>query len=375
MTPSASSQPAATPGPASATPGPAAVDPGPASADPADPADPGIPAPLPSADTHPTPRLGGAVWLALLVVYIVWGSTYLAIRITVETMPSFLSAAARFITAGLLLAGYLLVRQGPAGLKVGPRQLASSALVGVLLLTGGNGLVVLGETSVPSGLAALLVAAVPLWMVVLTALGGDRPRPAELAGVLLGLVGLGVLSAPAIGGSVKPVGVVLILCAAMLWATGSFASKKIPMPGNVLAASVYQMLAGGFCDLLIGLVRGEQRGLDPGAISGRSWLALAYLVLFGSLLAFTAYSRLLRDAPLTLVGTYAYVNPVVAVLLGWLILSEPLTGPTLAGGAIVVVGVCLVVSGSRSRGRPSRTTKPPRTTKPIRPTKEQSARR
>ncbi|MEU3561588.1 EamA family transporter [Kitasatospora sp. NPDC006786] len=315
------------------------------------------------------PRLGGAVWLALLVVYIVWGSTYLAIRVAVETMPSFLSAAARFLVAGLLLTGYLLVRQGPAGLKVTKRQLASSALVGLLLLTGGNGLVVLGETSVPSGLAALLVAAVPLWMVVLTAVGGERPRPAELAGVLLGLVGLGVLSAPAIGGSIEPTGVIMIIAATLLWATGSFATKKIPMPDNVLAASAYQMLVGGVGDLVIGLGRGEQHGLDLATISGRSWLALAYLVMFGSLLAFTAYAWLLRSAPLTLVATYAYVNPVVAVLLGWLILAEPLTGPTLAGGAIVVAGVCLVVSVSRRSGGSSRAGRP------ARPAKEPSARR
>nr|BFD94655.1 hypothetical protein KitaXyl93_60150 [Kitasatospora sp. Xyl93] len=345
--PASPSQPAEIPGSAPDTPTPTPAPAGKRGAQAA-------PTPAPLADALPASRLGGAVWLALLVVYVVWGSTYLAIRITVETMPSFLSASARFITAGLVLAGFLLVRQGPAGLKVTRRQLASSALVGLLLLTGGNGMVVLGETSVPSGLAALLVAAVPLWMVVLTAFGGDRPKPAELAGVLLGLVGLGVLSAPAIGGSIEPGGVILIIGATLLWATGSFVSKKIPMPGNVLAASAYQMLAGGLGNLLVGLGRGEQHGLDLGAVSGRSWLALAYLVLFGSLLAFTAYAWLLRAAPLTLVATYAYVNPVVAVLLGWLILAEPLTGPTLAGGAIVVAGVCLVVSVSRRPGRSSR---------------------
>ncbi|MFD5462487.1 EamA family transporter [Kitasatospora sp. NPDC127059] len=324
----------------------------------------------PSPSTPPTPRLSGAVWLALAVVYVVWGSTYLAIRIAVETMPSFFSAGARFLTAGLLLVGFLLVRQGPAALRVSGRQLASAALVGVLLLTGGNGLVVLGETSVPSGLAALLVAAVPLWMVVLTAFGGgERPRPAELAGVLLGLVGLGVLSAPAIGGSIKPIGVILIIGATLSWAVGSFASKKIPLPGNVLAASAYQMLAGGLCDLLVGLARGEQHGLDLGAVSGRSWLALGYLVVFGSLLAFTAYAWLLRSAPLTLVATYAYVNPVVAVLLGWLILAEPLTGPTLAGGSIVVAGVCMVVSVSR---RPSG--RGPSDRRPGRPVKARTGR-
>ncbi|MBV2156130.1 EamA family transporter [Kitasatospora sp. SUK 42] len=341
MTSPASSQPATPPTVSGAAPGSTAATPSPGPGD------------------RSVARLGGPVWFALAVVYVVWGSTYLAIRIALETMPSFLSAAARFLTAGLLLVGYLLVRQGPAGLRVSLRQLASAALVGVLLLTGGNGLVVFGETSVPSGLAALLVAAVPLWMVVLTAIGGDRPRRAEVAGVALGLVGLGVLSAPAFSGSVKPLGVILILCATVTWAAGSFASKKIPMPGNVLAASAYQMLAGGVCDLLIGLVRGEQHGLDLGAVSGRSWLALAYLVVFGSLLAFTAYAWLLRSAPLTLVATYAYVNPVVAVLLGWLILAEPLTGPTLTGGAIVVAGVCLVVSVSRRPSRPARSTKGP----------------
>ncbi|MFD7450782.1 EamA family transporter [Kitasatospora sp. NPDC059827] len=344
MTSPASPSPAATPGstPSGSTP------PGPTDA---------APAAAPATESEPATatapaRLSGAVWAALAVVYVVWGSTYLGIRIVVETMPSFFSASARFLTAGLLLVGFLLVRQGPAALRVSGRQLASSALVGLLLLTGGNGLVVLGETSVPSGLAALLVAAVPLWMVLLTAFGGgERPKRAELAGVLLGLVGLGVLSAPAIGGSIEPLGVVLIISATLCWAAGSFASKKIPMPGNVLAASAYQMLAGGLCDLLVGLARGEQHGFDPAAVSGRSWLALAYLVVFGSLLAFTAYAWLLRSAPLTLVATYAYVNPVVAVLLGWLILAEPLTGPTLAGGAIVVAGVCLVVSVSR---RPSK---------------------
>ncbi|MER7703081.1 EamA family transporter [Kitasatospora sp. NPDC097605] len=319
---------------------------------------PAAPADTPAADTAPDTapaagRLGAGVWVALAIVYVVWGSTYLAIRITVETMPSFLSAAARFLTAGLLLTGFVAVRHGRSGLRVDLRQLGSAALVGGLLLTGGNGLVVLGETWIPSGLAALLVAAVPLWMVLLTAAGGDRPKPAELGGVLLGLVGLGVLSAPAIGGDIAPAGVVAILCGTLTWACGSFAAKRIRMPGNVLASSAYQMLAGGLGNALIGLLRGEQHGLRPGDISTRSWLALAFLVVFGSLVAFTAYAWLLRSAPLTLVGTYAYVNPVVAVLLGWLVLAEPLTGPTLLGGAIVVAGVCLVVSVSRSSARSS----------------------
>ncbi|MEV6975246.1 EamA family transporter [Kitasatospora sp. NPDC093806] len=291
------------------------------------------------------------MWVALGLVYVVWGSTYLAIRIALETMPSFLSAAARFLSAGLLLVGFVALRYGRDGLRVDIRQLGSSVLVGVLLLTGGNGLVVLAENSIPSGLAALLVAAVPLWMVLLTAFGGDRPKPVELAGVLLGLVGLAVLSAPAIGGDIAPAGVVAVICGTLTWAFGSFAAKRIRMPGNVFAASAYQMLAGGLGNALIGLARGEERGFHLGDVSTRSWVALGCLVVFGSLVAFTAYAWLLRSAPLTLVATYAYVNPVVAVLLGWLVLAEPLTGPTLLGGAIVVVGVCLVVSVSRSSSR------------------------
>ncbi|MGV9269193.1 EamA family transporter [Kitasatospora sp. NPDC003701] len=307
------------------------------------------------ADAVPGPAgLGSAVWMALAVVYVVWGSTYLAIRIALETMPSFLSAGARFVVAGLLLGGFVLFRQGRAGLRVDRRQFGSSALVGLLLLTGGNGLVVLGENSIPSGLAALLVAVVPLWMVLLTATTGDRPKPVELAGVLLGLAGLAVLSAPAIGGDIAPAGVIAVVCATLTWAAGSFAAKRIPMPGNVFAASAYQMVVGGLGNVLIGLARGEQHGLDLGAFSTRSWLALGYLVVVGSLVGFTAYAWLLQSAPLTLVATYAYVNPVVAVLLGSLVLAEPLTGPTLVGGAIVVVGVCLVVSVGRLPARAPR---------------------
>ncbi|MEU1422194.1 EamA family transporter [Kitasatospora sp. NPDC005751] len=308
------------------------------------------------ADAVPGPAgLGKAVWLALAVVYVVWGSTYLAIRIALETMPSFLSAGARFLVAGLLLGGFVLFREGWAGLRLDRRQFGSSALVGLLLLTGGNGLVVLGENSIPSGLTALLVAAVPLWMVLLTAATGDRPKPVELSGVLLGLAGLAVLSAPAIGGDIAPAGVIAVICATLTWAAGSFAAKRIPLPGNVFAGSAYQMIVGGLGNVVIGLARGEQQGLDVGAFSTRSWLALGYLVVVGSLVGFTAYAWLLQSAPLTLVATYAYVNPVVAVLLGSLVLAEPLTGPTLVGGAIVVVGVCLVVSVSRLPARAPRT--------------------
>jgi len=292
-------------------------------------------------------RTSGAVWAALGIVYVVWGSTYLAIRIAVETMPPFLSATARFLTAGLALAALVAWKQGPSALRVTRRQLASAAGVGLMLLLGGNGLVVLAEQDVPSGLAALLVAAVPLWVVLLRRAAGQRTPAMTIGGVLLGLVGLAVLTAPGLSGEVRLAGVLAVIGATLMWSGGSFLASRLQMPANPFAAGVYEMLAGGLGCLAVAALRGEPQGLDLAAISTRSWVALAYLVVFGSLVAFTAYAWLLQSAPLPLVSTYAYVNPVVAVFLGWLVLSEPLTWPILLGGAIVVAGVCLVVRTER----------------------------
>ncbi|MGW0030651.1 EamA family transporter [Streptomyces sp. NPDC003314] len=314
----------------------------------ADPA-PGTRAVLPVAPPVPARRTTGAVWAALGIVYVVWGSTYLGIRVVVETLPPFLSGGARFVTAGLLLAGIIAWRQGPAALRVTRRQLGSAVLVGLLLVLGGNGLVVLAETSVPSGLAALLIAVVPAWVVVLRAAAGERPGPGAIGGVLLGLAGLGVLTLPGLTGEVRIGGVLLVIAAALSWSVGSFTSSRLPMPANPFTASAYEMVAGGLAGVAVGLFRGEHHGLDLAEVSTRSWTALAYLVVFGSLVAFTAYAWLLQAAPISLVATYAYVNPVVAVALGALVLNEALTWPVLLGGAIVVAGVCLIVSTERRR--------------------------
>ncbi|CAL9308559.1 EamA family transporter [Streptomyces sp. SudanB25_2051] len=300
-----------------------------------------------------TARISGTVWAALAIVYLVWGSTYLGIRIAVETMPPFLSAGARFVVAGLLLAALLAWRHGPGVLKVTRAQLASAAVVGVLLLLGGNGLVVLAETSVPSGLAALLVAVVPAWVVVLRTAFGERPGPAAYAGVVLGLAGLALLSLPGLSGDVRIGGVLTVVVATLMWSAGSFSSSRIPMPRNPFTASAYEMLAGGIGCALVGLVRGEQRGLDLAEVSARSWGALAYLIVFGSLVAFTAYAWLLQTAPISLVATYAYVNPVVAVLLGWLVLDEAVTWPIALGGVVVVAGVWLIVRAERRPAPPA----------------------
>ncbi|MEU3303499.1 EamA family transporter [Streptomyces sp. NPDC006678] len=303
----------------------------------------------PGGPTAPGRRISGAVWGALAIVYVVWGSTYLGIRVVVETMPPFLSAGARFIAAGLILAAIIAWRQGLPALKATRAQLASAALVGLLLLLGGNGLVVLAETAVPSGLAALLIAVVPAWVVVLRRVSGERPGLAAYGGVLLGLAGLAVLTVPGLSGDVRLWGVFTVIAATVMWSVGSFSSSRIPMPANPFAASAYEMVAGGIGCLLVGLGRGEQHGFVLSEVSGRSWTALAYLVVFGSLIAFTAYAWLLHSAPLSLVATYAYVNPVVAVLLGALVLGEQLTWPIALGGAVVVAGVFLIVSTERRR--------------------------
>ncbi|MEU7568967.1 EamA family transporter [Streptomyces fradiae] len=305
-----------------------------------------------------TARISGTVWAALGIVYLVWGSTYLGIRIAVETMPPFLSAGARFVVAGLLLAALLAWRHGPGVLRVTRAQLASAAVVGVLLLVGGNGLVVLAETTVPSGLAALLIAVVPAWVVVLRTAFGERPGPAAYAGVVFGLAGLALLSLPGLSGDVRIGGVLTVVAATLMWSVGSFSSSRIPMPRNPFTASAYEMLAGGVGCALVGLGRGEQRGLDLAEVSARSWTALAYLIVFGSLVAFTAYAWLLQTAPISLVATYAYVNPVVAVLLGWLVLDERLTWPIALGGAVVVAGVWLIVRAER-RAAPPESPAPP----------------
>jgi drug/metabolite transporter (DMT)-like permease len=289
------------------------------------------------------------IWAALGVVYVVWGSTYLGIRIVIETMPPLLGGAMRFIAAGLVLGVVLAIRYGPSVLRLRRRELGSAVLVGILLLTFGNGGVSIAEQHISSGLTALLIASVPLWLVVFRRLAGDRPHWTTIAGVAIGFGGLSLLSLTRGGSTTGSVfGIVFVLGGACAWATGSFMSGRLRMPANPFVATVYEMLAGGLALIVLGLARGETLRVD--AYSTRSWVALGYLVLFGSLLAFTSYVWLLGNAPISLVGTYAYVNPTVAVLLGAAILDEQVTWATAVGGAIILVGVGLVVSTER-RGR------------------------
>jgi drug/metabolite transporter (DMT)-like permease len=304
------------------------------------------------------------VWTALGLVYVVWGSTYLAIRYVVESAPPLLSAGLRFLVAALLLTAWLLVRRGPAGLRATPRQLRGAAATGVLLLVGGNGLVTLGELAgVPSSLAALLIAVVPLWVVLLRAGTGDRPPVGTVVGVALGFVGVAVLLLP----GARPEGVALlpvaaILASSVLWSVGSFVATRVALPEAALLTTTVQMYAGGAGLVLGGLLRGESVA-DLSQTSTASALALAYLVVFGSIVAFTAYSWLLGVAPVSQVSTYAYVNPVVAVVLGAALADETVGPATVVGGGVTVLAVAVVVTeeGRRRRRvraeivRPSRT--------------------
>ncbi|WP_245670216.1 EamA family transporter [Micromonospora mirobrigensis] len=272
----------------------------------------------------------------------------------VESMPSLLSAALRFAAAAVVLAVALRLRGGRGALRVDRRQLGSAALVGALLLAGGNGLVVLAESgppgrALPSGVAALLVATVPLLVVLLRAVTGDPPRAWALVGVTLGFVGLVLLVLPGGSGAVPLAGALTVVAGATSWSVGSFLAGRLPMPADPFVATVYEMIAGSAVLAVLGAGRGELTGLDPAAITTRSWLALGYLTVAGSLVAFTAYVWLLQHAPISLVSTYAYVNPAVAVALGALLVAEPVTPPVLLGGAVIVAGVALVVTTERPR--------------------------
>lgn len=294
--------------------------------------------------TDRTTPPGWQVWTALGLVYVVWGSTYLAIRYVVTSLPPLLTAATRFLLAALVLALFLVIRRGVSSLAATRRQYAHAAGVGLLLLLGGNGCVVIAEDQgLPSGLAALIIAAVPLWVVLLRALGHDPPARRTLLGVAIGFVGLAVLLGP----GARPAGVgvasaLLIIVSSVLWSIGSFLASRIDLPREPLVASVAEMVGGAAGLLLVGLARSER--VDVGHVEASSLIALAYLVVFGSVVAFTAYSWLLGVAPVSKVATYAYVNPVVAVILGALFVDEKVTATSVAGGLLTLLAVAVVVS-------------------------------
>jgi drug/metabolite transporter (DMT)-like permease len=302
-----------------------------------------------SKSSETTSRL--RVVAAFAAIYLVWGSTYLGIRIAIETLPPLMTAGLRFIVAGPLL--YAWARRNGAPRPTGV-QWRAAAIVGGLLLLGGNGLVTWGERRVPSGLAALLVATVPLWMVLLDwlFLRGERPAGKVFLGLTLGLVGIVLLIGPTdlLGGHrVDLIGVGMLLLAALSWAIGSLYTRRAPLPDVPLLGTGMEMIAGGVLLLLASGAKGEWAQVDFVDVSLRSWLALAYLTLLGSIVAFTAYTWLLRVSTPARVATYAYVNPVVAVVLGWAVVGEELTGPMVLAAMIIVLAVVVITTG-RARG-------------------------
>jgi drug/metabolite transporter (DMT)-like permease len=288
----------------------------------------------------------GRAWLSLWTVYIVWGSTYLGIALAGETIPPVFAAGLRFLLAGLLMGVFVVVRRGREPFRVGRAQLGSAALVGVLLL-GANALLFVAERRVPIGLASLLIASVPLWIVLMRTATGDRPSRVALAGVATGFAGIAVLVRP--GGDASFAGILLVLGSATIWATGSFLSSKLPLPDDPFVATTLEMLAGGVMLLPLGLAFPGAESLDPATWSGRSLVGLVYLVLVGSLIGYTAYVWLLGNLPISTVATYAYVNPVVAILLGVVFLDEGVTWQILVGAVVVLASVALVIRSEAAR--------------------------
>jgi drug/metabolite transporter (DMT)-like permease len=293
----------------------------------------------------------GKVVAAYAAVYIIWGSTYLAILYAIETLPPFLMAAARFLVAGALLYLWSLPRSPRRPTRA---EWRAAFIIGALLLLGGNGAVVWAEQTVPSGVTALLVAVTPCWMVLLDWLwhGARRPGLRTVAGLLLGFGGIALLIGPSsiTGGAEVPVaGVLALMGGSLAWATGSIYSKKAPTAPGALLATGMQMLMGGALLLVAGGVTGEFARFDPAGVSLRSLLAVAYLLVFGSIIGYSAYVWLLRVSSPARVSTYAYVNPVVAVLLGWAIAGEALNARMGLAAAIIIAGVVLITLEEQSR--------------------------
>ncbi len=300
-------------------------------------------------------RVSLGAWVALLIVWVVWGSTYLAIRVGDETIPPLVLAAVRYVIAGVIMFPFAYrnaASSARAAGQAGPYRPRRSewlgcAVVGILLV-GANAAVCVGETTVPSGLTALLIATVPLWLLGIDAvLNHARLGLAPMAGLAIGLAGVGLLSGLGGGkGGVSASGVVIILCASAAWATGTIMARRVPTPASPALTSAMQLLIGGVFSLVLATASGEFGHFRVSAVSDRSWLALAYLILMGSIVAFSAYVIAVRMLPTATVATYAYVNPVIAVLLGTLILNEPVTLGMLAGGVLIVGAVVLVVRRS-----------------------------
>ncbi len=290
--------------------------------------------------------------IAMLAIYLIWGSTYLAIRFAVETIPPFLMAGVRFLIPGLLLVIWRRLAGDPAPTH---RQWLSAILIGLLLLLGGNGLVSWAEQRIDSGIAAVLVGTVPIWMVLMDAFffSRQRPRWQAVVGLLTGFAGIIWLIGPRslFGGHTQYdlLGIGAVVLGSLFWAFGSIYSRKAVLPGSPLLGTGMQMLAGCVGLILVSLLSGEWQSFDLGAVSLRSGLGLLYLIVFGALGGFVAYTWLLRNAPIQLVSTYAYVNPLVAILLGNWLGQEAFSPQTLLVAGVIIASIIMINSGKKTR--------------------------
>ncbi|MFM8897890.1 MAG: EamA family transporter [Actinomycetota bacterium] len=294
-------------------------------------------------------------WFALWTVYIIWGSTYFAIAYVIETMPPLLSMGIRFFIAGVLLSLFVIATKGFKEMAVPKAEIRTSVILGFVLLGFGLGNVAVAEKHVPSGIVALIIAALPIWIAIFRFISGERPSIRTWLGLIIGLVGVALLLKPGSVQSVSGEGsstvifyMFMVLIGNIGWALGTFLAPRFPLPKNALVFTAYELIAGGVSLTLAGFIKGEKLGdfLDG---SNWSWLWFAYLVTFGSIIAYTAYLWLVQNAPVSLTATYAYVNPVIAVALGAIFLDEVITMSYAIGGLIIVLGVLVVVSAESKK--------------------------
>lgn len=298
---------------------------------------------------------GPLLWFNLVVVWIVWGSTYIGILFATESIPPFFAMGTRFIAAFLIMVVLTGMTRGWDALRVTRKEFASASFMGVALLGVGLGTVGLAQDYVPTGVMALIIAATPLTIVLWRIGTGDRPARLTLVGVVIGLLGIGWMLLP---GGTRPVSgsdgdvvfwSIMILISSTIWATTSFFSARLPKPKDSFALTTYELLSGGLALLIVSLLVGEE--IDFGSITARSWGGWVFLVLAGSVLAFSSFTWLINKAPISLASTYAYVNPAVAVILGVLLYAEVITSDVVIGLTVVLGGVVLVVTGESMRSR------------------------
>lgn len=301
---------------------------------------------------------GALLWTNLIIVWIVWGSTYIGIRFASESIPPFIMSGSRFLTAFLIMVVVTGIVRGWSALRVSRRELATALFMGMALLGVGLGTVGLAQHYVPTGIMALIIASTPLTIVIWRVITGDRPPGLTWIGVIIGLAGIGWMLLP---GGTKPVSgtdgdvvfwSLMVLISSTIWATTSFFSSRMPAPRDSFTLTTYELLGGGTALLIVGLVIGER--VELSAITARSWAGWLFLVIAGSVVAFSAFTWLINKAPISLASTYAYVNPAVAVFLGLVLYSEVITSDVVVGLTVVLGGVVLVVTGEGLRSRRDR---------------------